>query len=249
MGTLEELQERTSVRVFTPEPVPGDVQEAVLRCAFAAPTAGNQMMYTILQIDDPTVKTTLARLCDNQPFVASAPWVLVFLADCRRWYDAYRLAGLTPRTPGVGDLVLACQDAVIAAQNAVTAAQSLGLGSCYIGDVMENCEQVRELLGLDQWVFPATLVVFGYPTEQQLRRRKPPRFDPSYIVLRDRYRRLTEIEQREMFARRGQDFDSYIPGFCRRKYMSDFAQEMTRSVGEYVKAYAGDPAAAPDSPI
>ena len=238
MGTTDQLLARTSVRVFEPRGVPDDVKATVLQCAFAAPTAGNQMMYTILDIQDPAIKQELARLCDNQPFIASAPWVLVFLADCRRWLDAYELAGCTPRPPGVGDLVLACEDAVIAAQNAVTAAYDLGLGSCYIGDILENREQVVELLGLDQWVFPATLVVFGYPTAQQKRRAKPKRFAPEYIVLTDRYRRLTPDEQRAMFAARGQDFATYIPGFCKRKYESAFSREMTRSVGEYLQSYA-----------
>ena len=49
--------------------------------------------------------------------------------------------GCDPRRPGEGDLLLATADAAIAAQNAVTAAWSLGIGSCYIGDVMENCEK------------------------------------------------------------------------------------------------------------
>ena len=42
--------------------------------------------------------------------------------------------------------MLAVTDCAIAAQNAVTAADSLGLGSCYIGDIMEQCEFHRELL-------------------------------------------------------------------------------------------------------
>jgi nitroreductase len=237
MSTIQELLTRTSVRIFEPVAVPDEVKDEVLRCGFAAPTAGNQMLYTILEIEDPQIKAELAKLCDHQQFIASAPWVLVFLADCRRWMDAYRLAGCEPRTPGVGDLILACQDAVIAAQNAVTAAQAQGLGTCYVGDIMENREKVVDLLGLDEWVFPATLVVVGYPTPQQLSRPKPPRFDARYIVMRDRYRRLCDEELRLMFASRGQDFDTFVPAFCQRKYMSDFAVEMNRSVAQYLSTY------------
>ena len=43
-----------------------------------------------------------------------------------------------PRIPGVGDLLLATTDATIAAQNAVVATESLGIGSCYIGDILEQ---------------------------------------------------------------------------------------------------------------
>ena len=238
MSTIEELLERKSVRVFQPRDVPNQVKASVLDCAIAAPTAGNQMLYTILQIEDPNLKTTLARLCDDQPFIASAPWVLVFLADCRRWYDAYRLAGCDARTPGVGDLLLACQDAMIAAQNAVTAAHAHGLGSCYIGDILENRRQVVEVLHLDKWVLPVTLLVFGYPTDQQKKRHKPSRFDSRFIVLTDHYRRLSDQELKEMFTSRGEDFDSFVPAFCQRKYHSDFALEMTRSVQEYIEEYA-----------
>lgn len=59
--------------------------------------------------------------------------VLVFCADCKKWYDAYLEAGCEPRKPGVGDLMLSITDTAIAAQNAVVAAESLGIGSCYIG--------------------------------------------------------------------------------------------------------------------
>lgn len=72
--------------------------------------------------------------------------------------------------------MLAVTDTAIAAQNAVTAAESLGIGSCYIGDVMEHCEQQRELLGLPEYVFPCVMLVFGWPTQQQKERPKPQRW-------------------------------------------------------------------------
>ena len=47
--------------------------------------------------------------------------------------------------------MLAITDTAIAAQNAVVAAESLGIGSCYIGDIMENCEEQRRLLQLPEY--------------------------------------------------------------------------------------------------
>ena len=238
MSTIDELRERKSVRRFLNKPVPEDVRDTIIDCAINAPTAGNQMLYTILDMTDPAIKKVLARTCDHQGFIADAPMVLVFLADCRRWRDAYDLAGCESRDPGVGDWQLACQDALIAAQNAVVAAHALGLGSCYIGDMVENREEVVELLDLDKWVFPVTLLVFGYPTSQQAARPKPKRFDAKYVVLPDRYRRLTPDELRQMYADRGDDFEPFIQAFCKRKYMSDFAAEMNRSVAGYLATYA-----------
>ncbi len=42
---------------------------------------------------------------------------------------------------------------MVAAQTAVTAAESLGLGSCYIGDIMENYEEHKRLFDLPDYVF------------------------------------------------------------------------------------------------
>ena len=143
---IQSLYARKSVRTYTDRPVPAEVKRTVLAAAVQAPTAGGQQLYTILDITDQRLKDTLAETCDHQPFISTAPVVLIFCADCLRWWDAYAEAGCDPRRPGPGDLMLAVTDTAIAAQNAVTAAESLGIGSCYIGDVMEHCEQQRELL-------------------------------------------------------------------------------------------------------
>ena len=166
---LAQLHARKSVRAFADTPVPPEVKRAVLEAACAAPTAGNQQLYTILDITDQALKDTLADTCDHQPFIARAPMVLIFCADCQKWYDAFAAGGCAPRKPEAGDLWLALSDANIAAQNAVTAAWSLGLGSCYIGDILEHAETHRELLNLPEYVVPAAMAVFGYPTAQQRR--------------------------------------------------------------------------------
>ena len=184
------LHQRKSVRAFLDRPIDQKEKNAILQAAVQAPTAGNQQLYTILDITDPALKEALAVSCDNQPFIAKAPVVLVFCADCKKWYDAYQMAGCSPREPGVGDLMLAVTDTAIAAQNAVTAAESLGIGSCYIGDIMENCQIQRELLSLPEYVFPAVMLVLGYPTKQQQERPKPARCPMKQIVHENGYRSM-----------------------------------------------------------
>ena len=179
---IRSLNDRKSVRAFEEREIPADIKRAILNAAMQAPTAGNQQMYTILDITDQNIKDQLVKSCDDQPFIAKAKMVLIFLADYQKWYDAFVEGGAEPRKPGCGDLLLACSDAVIAAQNAVVAAESFGIGSCYIGDVMENCEIHREMLNLPEYVFPACMLVFGYPTDQQKERKKPERCRLEDIV-------------------------------------------------------------------
>ena len=236
---LEQLHARKSVRVYEDKPISPADRAAILAAACAAPTAGNQQLYTILDITDQALKDRLAETCDHQPFIARAPLVLIFCADCQKWYDAFASGGCEPRNPGVGDLLLACSDANIAAQNAVTAAWSLDIGSCYIGDIMELCETHRDLLGLPAYVFPAAMLVFGYPTPQQQEREKPRRRAMEHIVHENRYRRMDGAELEAMLADNAGErpYAEWLRAFCDRKYNSGFSREMTRSVGEYLKPF------------
>lgn len=236
---VEALYARKSVRVYTEEAVSQEDKEIILHAALQAPTAGCQVLYTILDITDQDKKEKLAELCDHQAFIAKGKLVLVFCADCRKWLSFYREAGLSPRMPGAGDLLLAVEDALIAAQNAVTAADSLGLGSCYIGDVMENAEDVKELLGLPEYVYPACMVVFGHPTRQQAERKKPERFRLSDIVCENVYQDKNSQEIREMFDGRtgNMGYEEWMEAFWKRKYESDFSNEMNRSMEVYLKEF------------
>lgn len=248
---INSLFARKSVRQFEPRPIEAETKNLILEAALQAPTAGNQNLYTILDITDAELKLALSEYCDNQPFIAKAPMALVFLADCRRWFDSYLFAGLESNggkvpLPAEGDLLLAIADAVIAAQNTVVAAESLGIGSCYIGDILEQEEKVREALALDDFVFPAAFVVYGYPAKGQKERPKPGRPPLLYIVQENRYRRMNEQEHRQMFLDKGSigkegEFEEYIRAFCARKYLSDFAAEMNRSAARYLEHFRKRP--------
>lgn len=244
---LAQIKSRKSVRLFEDRPVPEAVREAIFESAFQAPTAGAMMLYSIINVTDPDLKQKLSVTCDNQPFISAASLVLVFLADYQRWYDTFRYEDCNPRKPGVGDLLLACADALIAAQNTVVAAESLGLGSCYIGDIIENCETVREILGLPDYVIPAAMVVYGYPQESQKTRKKPQRFEKEYIVFENTYKILSKEEHTMMFRRLNEksgypnkDIHNDTQAFCKRKYMSDFALEMNRSAAVYLEKFTED---------
>ena len=238
---IQQLKERKSVRVFADRQIPPEEVSAILEAAVNAPTAGNQQLYTIIHVTDPALKAQLAETCDHQPFIATAPLVLVFCADCRKWYNAFLEYNCDPRKPGLGDLMLAISDTNIAAQNAVVAAQSLGIGSCYIGDIMENAEQQRQLLSLPPYVFPAAMLVMGYPTEQQLKLAKPPRAEMRHIVHENSYRDMDAEELKQMLSGKAgaRSFEEWILAFCNRKYNSDFSREMTRSVQVFLEDYRG----------
>ena len=121
----------------------------------------------------------------------------------------------------------------------MVAAHSLGLGSCYIGDITENYEFHKELLNLPKYVVPAAMLCMGYPTAQQLSRVKPPRHAVSDLVHENGYSmeksaqmaRMLQVQQ----GKEGEEFADWLNRFCNRKWNSEFSREMSRSCTEMVK--------------
>ena len=241
---LKQLHDRKSVRVYEPRPVEPAVKQAILEAAIQAPTAGNMALYTILDITDQELKDKLAVSCDNQPFIATAPVVLVFCADYRRWYDVFCTCVEQVRKPDMGDFMLAQADTLIAAQNAVVAAHSLGLGSCYIGDITENYEFHKELLKLPKYVVPTAMLCIGYPTQQQQNRPKPKRHQVSALVHENGYSMERAGQMTEMLSRQwdaeGDALQEQLRRFCARKWNSEFSREMSRSCRAMVKDWLED---------
>ncbi|TDO92210.1 FMN reductase (NADPH)/FMN reductase [NAD(P)H] [Halanaerobium saccharolyticum] len=250
--TIKLINERASLRKFADKEISQDEKDTIINSALRAPTAGNMMLYSIIVVDDQEKKNLLSKSCDQQSFIAKAPLVMVFLADYQRWYDYYNLSGVKEfclkedinyTGPKEGDLMLACSDALIAAQNAVIAAESLGIGSCYIGDIMENYEKQQEILSLPELVFPISMLVMGhYPEKKPVIKS---RFDKKYIVFENNYRTLNKEELENMFADRSQRFnpdntfnaDNYGQFMYARKTGASFSKEMARSVRVMLKKW------------
>ena len=235
---LDMLKARKSVRAYEPIPVEAEKKRALFQAALEAPSAGNLTLFSILDITDPALKQRLSVTCDNQPFIASAPVVLVFIADYSRWFSLFEQDEPQTRRPAEGDLLLAFCDALIAAQNVAVAAEAMGLGSCYIGDILERYETHRALFALPPYAVPAAMLCIGYPTVQQRARQKPPRFAMEDIVFENAYQ---PRDLAIMLARRqgidGEAFSRYLTAFRKRKWDSAFSEEMSRSCAKMIDSW------------
>ena len=241
--TIELLYNRKSVRAYEKREIPEEDVQKILRAAIEAPTAGNMTLWSAIRVTDEAKKKRLSETCDNQPFIASAPLVLVFCADYKRWYDLFATLDLGEelRKPGEGDLMLAMMDTIIAAHASVVAADALGCGSSYIGDIIERCEQQREILGLPEYVKPVCMVVYGIPTEFQKTRKKPARFETDDIVFENEYQSRDPEQMRRMLENRqdkhGEELERWITAHCKRKWNCDFSREMTRSAAKMIQEW------------
>lgn len=218
--TIELIQERMSLRRYAPKAIEPEHLDAIMHSTLRAPTAGNMMLYSVIQVEDQSKKDKLSETCAHA-FIAEAPLVLLFLADMQRIYDFYQVFGvpgyceehdLEFRTPQTSNLMMSCCDALIAAQTSVIAAESLGIGSCYIGDIMGSREEHQEMFQLPRWTFPIALVCYGYyPADME--RKLNTRFDQQFIWFQDTYTHLSREDFEKMY---GEIIDKFS-GLLQRK--------------------------------
>ena len=85
------------------------------------------------------------------------------------------------------------------------------------------------------------MLVFGYPTENQIKREKPPRFKIEDIVFENGYNMQKANELERMLIKRQnispEEIGGYIKRFCERKHNGEFSKEMTRSSNSMIKDF------------
>lgn len=242
--TIELLYNRKSVRAYEKREIPEEDVQKILRAAIEAPTAGNMTLWSAIRVTDEAKKKRLSETCDKPAVyrVRSAGTGILrglqalVRSVWRRWIWAKSCAS---RAKVIW--MLAMRDTIIAAHASVVAADALGCGSCYIGDIIERCEQQREILGLPEYVKPVCMVVYGIPTEFQKTRKKPARFEADDIVFENEYQSRDPEQMRRMLENRqdkhGEELERWITAHCKRKWNCDFSREMTRSAAKMIQEW------------
>jgi nitroreductase len=228
--TMRLLFERSSCRDFLDKRIPSDVLQLVLEAGIHAPTAGNLQPYSIIEIENNETKQKLAEMC-GQIFIGKAPVLLVFCIDLHR-NERWASLEVAPYTAmsSFRHFWVSFQDTVICAQNICTAADSMGLGSVYIGTVIDMPKDIQAMLKLPKGVFPVVLLCIGYPRSRPAPRRK---LGVDAVVHSECYR---EIEDEKLVNAYNDKYQSVkletteqrmetILKVCREVHGEEFAKE------------------------
>lgn len=195
--TLRLLIDRSSCRSFSDRKIPDNIMNIILEAGLHAPTGGNLQPYSIIKVENAATKARLAALNEDQIFIETAPVDLIFCID---WYRISRWAEIefAPFTAhrSFRHFWISFQDTIIAAQNICTAADAVGLGSVYVGTIIDRLREHRELLQLPEKVFPVVLLSLGYPKVRPSAKKK---LGVNALVHSETYHKPTETELRDMF--------------------------------------------------
>lgn len=203
---IETMLSHRTCRSFTADPVADDLIELVLAATSSTPSKSDLQQWSVIEIDDPAIRSTIGELIPMMPWIVTAPRFFVFCGDSRRIRRVTAEAGKEFGNDHLDAFLNAASDAAMHLSSFVWAAESLGLGTCPISVVRNHIEEVAELLALPAHVFPLAGMCVGWPERLEL---LSPRLPHTVTVHRDRYddRDLTtqiqEYDRRRLAAQPG----------------------------------------------
>ena len=165
-GELAATLSHRSHRRFKPDPVSDDLLRVVLAAAFSAPAKSDLQQCSVIVVKDPALRAKMNALVAGQDWVPGAPSMLVFCGDNRRIRKISEARG-KPYPNGHLDSFLNCAvDAGIVLATFIRSAEAVGLGCCPISVIRDRIEEVSELLGLPDNVFPLAGMGLGWPAQK-----------------------------------------------------------------------------------
>ena len=162
---MESLIQRKSIRKYQQKEVSKELLNELFEASFRASTVGNMQTYSVVVTREAEGKEKLSPAHFNQPMVKSAPVVLTFCIDLRRFSKWCEQRNAQPGYNNFEWFVTGAVDALLAAQTFCVAAEKKGLGICYLGTTTYNSHVIVEALNLPELVFPITTVTVGWPAE------------------------------------------------------------------------------------
>ena len=150
---MKEIMTRRSVRQYTDHQITPQEEEALLRAAMQAPSAGNEQPWEFLVVRE---RENMLKLTTGNPYskmLEHAPMAIVVCGDTslqRFPYDFW------------------VQDCSAAVQNILIEAVHLGLGGVWLGTypIEERVNGIKEAFSLPENIIPLAVLAIGQPLKQ-----------------------------------------------------------------------------------
>lgn len=145
METAEAIRNRRSVREFTGDPVSADELDRLLEAARWAPSGLNNQPWRFMHITDRSLIVELSELTRYRGVVAGATALIAVFLDATEMYDRTK------------DLM----SAGAAIQNILLAAHDIGLGACWLGEILARRADVESLMDVSSDLEFVALIALG----------------------------------------------------------------------------------------
>jgi nitroreductase len=144
---IEIIRSRRSIREYLPEPVEDSIIEDILEAGHWAPSGLNNQPWRFVVVRDRKIAGSLAGCTRYGSIVHSAPLLIAVFLDRNVMYDHTKD-------------VQACGAAI---QNMLLAAHGMGLGAVWLGEILNQKDEVNDILNAPGYLELMAVVAIGYP--------------------------------------------------------------------------------------
>ena len=156
MEALEAIKTRRSIRKYKSTPVDDKTLELVLEAGRWAPSGLNNQPWRFRVVRDPLLKEGMARLTESSYTIYSADILICVFLDRSAVYNR------TKDLQAVGACI----------QNMLLEAHSLGIGACWLGEILNQKKRVARLLKTPSSYELMTIISLGWPVKKKGRGKR-----------------------------------------------------------------------------
>lgn len=162
-----EIEKRRSIRKYKDKMVEKDKLQKILKSAMFAPSGSNTQPWNFIVVTSKETKEKLAKVNNNQQWLAKAPVMIVCVADINSRIKDTREIYLNEESPEF-ELKQIIRDTAIAIEHIVLQAENLGLGTCWTAWFKQA--EVRPILNIPNDKFVVCVLTVGYADENPKQR-------------------------------------------------------------------------------
>lgn len=152
---LRVIESRRSVRRYLDTPVDNATIDRLLEAARWAPSAHNKQPWKLAVVsEDESLKREISSLSKYRDWIMRAPCLILVYLD-RSTLDDRIFNSELKHHEAIGAAI----------QNFMLAARALGLGTCWIGEIVRESSAIRALTGTPEVLEFVAMLTLGYPAE------------------------------------------------------------------------------------
>ena len=157
MTMLNSIKTRRSARQFNKRHIEKTKLDKILEAGRWAPSGLNNQPWKFVVIRDSALKARLAGLTESSDVLLRANMAIAVFLDKEAMYNRDK------DMQAIGASI----------QNMLLEAESLGLGACWLGEILNRKEDAKKLLKIGSFFELAAVVALGYPARgRRASRRK-----------------------------------------------------------------------------
>ena len=161
---LEAIHKRRSIREYTDQDVETNLLHEIIRAGIWAPSGLNNQPWRFVIIKEQQLRHQLAAQTHYEHIVKAAPALIAVYLDQGDMYNE----------------VKDHQAAGACIENMLLATEALGLGAVWLGQILQNEEEVNALLGLSEDLLLMAVLAIGHPAHHDQKSQRKPL--PEFII-------------------------------------------------------------------